>query len=301
VTAPRETSRGRLVRALGLGGRARVVAVMAEDAAGELIRRHRLTGDAAALAAEALVASALLGAHVKGEERIVVEVSGREPAFTFSGEAGADGRLRAKFQPAALQRPPILRGTLAAVKWDVYRELYRGYAGVEHEGFEGALQAYLTHSQQTRGLVRLAARVERDGACALAAGLLVEWLPTGEAQERAEDEEVEAAMAPLAAADVEALLAGLRGPLAGPAAPLAGEAAAVLEVRPLFYRCRCTVARVEGTLLALGADELADLLNEQGGAEVTCHYCAEVYQVGGERLLALIAQARGARGRSIDA
>ena len=47
----------------------------------------------------------------------------------------------------------------------------------------------------------------------------------------------------------------------------------VLETAPVAYRCTCSRDRVERALLSLGADELRQMLDEQGHAELTCQFC----------------------------
>ena len=278
-----DPSRGRLVRAIGLGGAVRIIAATAEAPANELRRRHELVGPAARLAVEAMLANVLLSAHIKGDERILLEVAGDAPRFTYSGEVSANGDVRARFSPTLLSPYERLDGKLVAIKWDARKEVYRGVAPLEHAGFEAALQDFLLRSQQTEGLVRLGCGFGPDGELQYAAGMLVEYLPD-ESGDGPPD------LSALRDAPLKALFAGLRGPLDGPAVPILDDLAAVLAVQPLTYRCRCSLQRVERTLLALGAAELESLLEEQGGAEVTCHFCNTRYALTGAELQALIQQ-----------
>jgi molecular chaperone Hsp33 len=39
---------------------------------------------------------------------------------------------------------------------------------------------------------------------------------------------------------------------------------------------------------ALGRDEVQDMLEKDGGAELICHFCNEAYQLGGEELAGLL-------------
>ena len=41
---------------------------------------------------------------------------------------------------------------------------------------------------------------------------------------------------------------------------------------------------MERALLSLGADELRQMLDEQGHAELTCQFCDQVHQFSGEDL-----------------
>lgn len=280
----KDPSRGRLVRCIGLGGAVRIIAAMAEAPADELRRRHELVGPAARLAVEAMLANVLLSAHIKGEERILLEVAGDEPRFTYSGEVTVEGDVRARFTPGLLAPCEQLSGKLVAIKWDARKELYRGVAPLEHAGFEAALQDFLLRSQQTEGLVRLGCGFSADGELEYAAGMLVEYLPH-------ESDDAPPDLTALREAPLTALFTGLRGALDGPAVAILDDVAAVLSVQSLTYRCRCSKERVESTLLALGAEELQSLLEEQGRAEVTCHFCNTRYELNASDLQALIDQA----------
>jgi molecular chaperone Hsp33 len=47
-------------------------------------------------------------------------------------------------------------------------------------------------------------------------------------------------------------------------------------VEPVF-RCKCSRKRVGDTLITLGPDELRSLIDEEGKADVVCHFCNETY------------------------
>jgi molecular chaperone Hsp33 len=68
--------------------------------------------------------------------------------------------------------------------------------------------------------------------------------------------------------------------------PLDGESA----VTPVRFHCPCSRSRSVAALRLLGRDELASMLAEDGRAELTCHFCNEVYEVKGAELGELIAE-----------
>ena len=65
----------------------------------------------------------------------------------------------------------------------------------------------------------------------------------------------------------------------------------VLETAPIEYRCYCTRERVSRALISMGKDELASLMEEQGGAELTCQFCDKVYRFDRGDLQALLDEA----------
>jgi molecular chaperone Hsp33 len=47
---------------------------------------------------------------------------------------------------------------------------------------------------------------------------------------------------------------------------------------PVRFECRCSEQRVAGLLRALGAEEVRDVLREQGEVTVTCDFCSRPYR-----------------------
>lgn len=267
---------GTMLRGLTLNGSARLVLVLVEGPSEEMIRRHGLKGDAARVLAEGLVTTALLGAHIKGSERLFVQVQADAPKFSFLGEVTGEGGVRARVVPDVLTLTGPIEGVLQAVKWDGPQELYRGLSPIEEGSFEGALSSYFTRSQQTTGLVRLGVIFDEDGAVRQAAGLLIERLGGDESSL----EDFQAAIAPLRATPMAELVVGaLSEELLG--------GVEVLAQTTLVFACTCSMERVEATLIALGAADLRALAAEQGGTEVDCHFCSTQYRVSGARLVEL--------------
>ena len=53
------------------------------------------------------------------------------------------------------------------------------------------------------------------------------------------------------------------------------------------YACRCSRERVARALRSLGAPELREMAEKDGGAALTCDFCNAAYQFPAEELLAL--------------
>lgn len=70
-----------------------------------------------------------------------------------------------------------------------------------------------------------------------------------------------------------------------------GLEAQVLAVEPLCYTCDCTRARMQKVLVSLGKEELLDMIEKDGGAEIVCNFCHERHQFSADELSALLAAA----------
>lgn len=275
---------GYLVSALACEGRVRVLVAVLDGPADELRARHKLGPVAARLGAEGLVAASLLSSQLKGEERHTVNVYGETPRFELMVDLWADGRLRARFTPEELPATDRFRGLVAVLKFLGNRELYRGLADVVDEDIEGALQRYYTSSVQVDGRVRVEADVEADGRVRSAVGILIERLPD------MEPEEFTARLGPVLAEDLRSLLASFAFGL------LADGPVEVLDRHEIVFLCPCSRLRVLQMLKSLGAQEIASILEEQGKAEVTCHFCNTTYEVPTEELAVLLDELGAAQG-----
>ena len=65
----------------------------------------------------------------------------------------------------------------------------------------------------------------------------------------------------------------------------------VQEFRP-EYRCDCSKERIERALISIGAGELTEMIEQDGGAEVNCQFCNRVYRFDAAALTALLAAAK---------
>ena len=274
-----ETSGGTLITGLLCDRTVRFLAVDARGIAQQVAAFHDLRPSAARIAAESAVATLLMSAHIKGEERITLQIQSQEPKLAFTADVDATGGFRGRLTPSRVRLGPKgqLDGILFAIKSDTEKELYRGMTQLRRQTIEEALAGYLHSSAQVATVLRLGAEVDAERQVQLAGGYLLERLP-------GPDDQVFA----------EALEAITRLPLHdGVSALIAGEVpdldVEVLDRRDLHWRCSCGQERIEVLLLQLGRDELAKMLAEDGRAEVVCHFCNIPYQVGRERLAELIA------------
>ncbi len=58
------------------------------------------------------------------------------------------------------------------------------------------------------------------------------------------------------------------------------------------YECKCSKERMEKALISIGADELTQLINEQGQAELTCQFCDNKYMFSKSELESLLKRAK---------
>ncbi len=252
---------GRMVRGLSAGGAVRVVEADVLGPAIHTAAIHGLAPSAARLAAEGIAAATVLGATLKGEDRLTLQLQAEEPEVGLYVEVRGDGTLRARMTPRSVPGgTDRLAGLVLLIRSNATGEVYRGMTAVQGESLTRALGRHLAESDQVDA--RLSVDVEtRDGECLSARARLVERLP--EASDRPSVSAEEFAM--------------------GQDYPME----VVLDESVVVWRCNCSSGRVAAMLALLPPDELDAMIREDHGAEVTCHFCETTWRFGESELRAL--------------
>lgn len=265
---------GVLVRAFLDEGAVRLILVEATAPAERTRVLHELGPDAARLGAECLVAAALNAAYIKDEEQLTLQLQAERPRCSVYADITAEGAVRARVSPITLQVPDgRLNGILVAIKSDGRKELYRGHTEVVDTTVEQALATHMDASQQVNDVLRIGVKVDDDGKVLQAGGLLLERLPDEPSRPSLEPGAFEERYGWVRDADVFQLLTQLAF------GSLGEQPVQLLERRALTWTCRCSVERVSGALHAVSAEMLQEMIDEDHGATVTCHFCNTPYEL----------------------
>ena len=250
---------------------ARVAYCEATAPVAEILGRHHTLGASAQALAETLVTAGLLSTLVKGEEQVSIRLAGRGGLTSVTVDATAQGGLRGYARPKHLPGLGVIEA-LGAGAAHVMRALgskviYQGAVPFEAGGIGETFQRYLATSEQIPSRLSVQVLVEPEVA---ARGAVIQAIGG------AEPEEVEQLLSSLSDEQWSAALAAV------PASPLqallpSGYQVSEVHGQPLMSYCTCSRDRVEATLRLLGAEDLIQLRDEQGGAEVDCHWCGKQY------------------------
>ncbi len=52
-----------------------------------------------------------------------------------------------------------------------------------------------------------------------------------------------------------------------------------LDRLPISFSCTCSKEKVKSTLISLGAEQIREMIEDTGEAEVQCHFCNEKYHL----------------------
>jgi molecular chaperone Hsp33 len=290
---------GELYRGMAANDGIRVVAVDTTDVVREAVLRQGATPTAGAATGRAMTAALLLS-HVllkSPRDRVTLRLDGGGPLGRVTAEAGLDHAVRGYAQNPDVDLPLRPDGKLdvgRAVGTDgeirvvrshaPYGDPYTSSIALTSGEVGEDVATYLAVSEQVSSAVMLGVHFTSDGQVDAAGGVLMQALPGVDPN----------ALTLLEAniRDLGQLTAAMRR------APLLqvvedelcwGLGFELLTEKPLQVRfeCRCTDQRALEALAYFTLEEREQMIAEDGGAEVVCHWCGERRWVTPEQIRSL--------------
>ncbi|RAV09675.1 Hsp33 family molecular chaperone HslO [Paenibacillus contaminans] len=271
-----------MIRATAFQGKVRAFAALTTELVGELQRRHRTTPTATAALGRAASAGAMMGAMMKGNEKLTVQIKGGGPIGQIVVDANANGEVRGYVDNPEIDLPLNAVGKLdvaGAVGTEGFlyiikdlglKEPYRGSTPIVSGELGEDFTYYFTKSEQTPSAVALGVLVDVDFTVKASGGFIIQLLPGLADEDIARMEERLSKLPPITRMlDEGAALEHILDTVL--------EDVRILDRMDVVFKCKCSRERVEQTLISLGAEELASILEEDGKAEVVCHFCNEAY------------------------
>lgn len=283
-----------MVRIITADGTFRGFACVSTELVGEGARRHGTLPAATAALGRALTGGTLMGALLKTGQRVALKFEGNGPLRKILVEAESNGAVRGFVgdPEVNLVRPDGKldvagalgrAGFLTVVKDLGLKEPWRSTVQLYSSEIAEDLALYLTESEQIPSAVGLGVFVEPDGAVSAAGGFLVQALPGADEQHIDSLMEQIGALPPLTT-----LLREGKTPEEIMEVLFKGIPYSVIEKRSIAFVCSCSRERIERVLISLGRDQLRELAEKDGGAEVGCEFCGEKYQFNRAELEGLI-------------
>jgi molecular chaperone Hsp33 len=230
-----------------------------------------------------ITAGAMMGAMLKGEEKLTIQVKGDGPIGQIVVDANAKGEVRGYMEEPDVNLPPNAAGKLdvaGAVGTDGFlyiikdlglKEPYRGSVPIISGELAEDFTYYFAKSEQTPSAVSLGVLFEKGDYTIKASGGFIIQLMPGLSDEEIDSIEARLSMLPPMTTmledglELDEILANVLGMVQ------------VLETMDLQFKCKCSRERVVQTLLSLGTEELEALIEEDKKAEVHCQFCNDTY------------------------
>lgn len=280
------------IRALSKSGTVRALVCVTTNMVNELQRSHQTWPVATAALGRAASIGGMMGLLLKGEERLTVQFKGDGPIGSIVVDADAEGHVRGYVEHPQIHLPSnaagkldvggaVGRGMLYIMRDLGLRDIYRGSAEIQTGEVADDFTYYFAVSEQTPSAVGAGVLVDTDNSVIVSGGFIVQLLP-GHTEEDVRTLEENVAHIP-SVTDALAKSTSAQDMLNR----LLPDAK-ILEEKQLVFRCSCSRERLEGMLKSLGSVEIQALIDEQGEAEVICHFCNERYRFDKSQLTELL-------------
>ncbi len=288
-----------IVRATAGDGSIRAFAATTRGLVQKAREIHHTSPVASAALGRLLTAAAMMGSMLKGDKDLVtLQIRGDGPLQGIVVSGDCCGRVKGYVFNPNVELPDkypgkldvggaIGAGYLDVIKDIGMREPYAGRIELVTGEIAEDLTYYFAQSEQTPSAVGLGVLVETDTSDRRAGGFMIQLLPGADEGMVSRLEEklrhvpyvtdlLDAGKTP---EEILELLLGDMG-------------LRILDRLPASFSCNCDRQRVEKALISIGREELEKIIEEDGKANLHCHFCAKEYDFTKSDLLCLLEEAK---------
>jgi len=287
-----------LVRALGYDGQVRAYAVRTTETVSEAQRRHDTLATASAALGRAMTAGVMMGSMLKGDSKITIKIDGGGPIGVILVDANSIGEVRGyvtnphvhfennEHGKLDVRRAVGTNGVLTIVKDLGLREHFSGQVPIVSGELGEDFTYYFVSSEQVPSSVGVGVLVNPDHTIAAAGGFILQLMPGATEETITAIENRLQSIKPVSTMVKEGL------------SPeeilkeLLGDQVKILDQLDVQFKCNCSKERFQNALISLGADEIDDMIQKEGQAEVQCHFCNEKYHFTKEELIEIKKEAK---------
>ena len=256
-----------------------------------------------------LTGAGLMGLQLKGErEKLTLHFKGDGPARQILATAWGDGRVKGYISNPEVSLPlteagklnvggSLGTGELTVIKDIGLKEPYVGRIAFVTGEIADDLTAYLYISEQQNSSVALGVKVGRHGRILASGGMIIQMMPDFKEEAVEALEKMLGEMKPLTTLIEEAMLAGPgkteEGLLEDLLYKIFGSMpeehqVEILGWRDIRWNCDCSYERLEQVLMTIGREDLQEILEEDGEAELVCQFCTKKYHFDREKLTEIL-------------
>ena len=255
--------------------------------------KHNLSPVACAALGRTMTGALLLAGDYKNKEGVTIRIDGKGPLGVIHVDAFNSNRVRGYVDTPVVDLPLKPNGKLdvsgavgtdgevTVTRFTPEKTTYTSRSPIVSGEIAEDLAYYLYTSEQVPSTINLGVLVERDYSIAASGGFLVQALPGASDKVLAKVEENIKKIGqittwltthPNGEGIAETIMEGL--------------SYKELYRQPLYWRCTCSLERIENVLLSLRQEDKEALLSDPQ-VEMTCHYCGTRYVISHDELVDL--------------
>ncbi len=289
-----------VIRVTAGQGSVRAFAARTTDLVAQAAKTHDLYPVASAALGRVLTAAGLMAVDMKSFNNVLsIIVKGSGPLGNIVSVARSDGTIKGYVGNPHVDLPLNqlgkldvggavgVGGNLTIIKDLGLKEPYVGQVDLVSGEIGEDIANYFWVSEQQPSVVALGILVNPDLTIRAAGGYIIQPLPGADEQIISSIERKLTEMPPISTLidqgnSPEKILEMILGEFE---LKINGKTG-------LKFECDCSRERLERVVLGLGKEELQDIIETDGEAELVCHYCNTKYQFNREELQTLLDQAR---------
>ncbi|WP_077701806.1 Hsp33 family molecular chaperone HslO [Virgibacillus dokdonensis] len=280
-----------IIKATAYNGMVRAYAALSTNTVEEARQRHDTWATASAALGRTLTITGMMGAMLKGEDSITTKVMGTGPLGAIIADADAKGHVRGyvmnphvDFELNEKGKLDVARavgkeGSISVIKDLGLKDYFTGEVPIISGEISEDFTYYFANSEQNPSAVGAGVLVNPDHSILAAGGFIVQLMPGASDEVIQQLEEQIQSFPPISSLiregnTPEQILQRL----------FRGQEIKIHESLPMEFHCRCSKERVERAIQGLGEAEIQSMIEEDHGAEASCHFCNKTYQFAEEDL-----------------
>lgn len=285
-----------IIRGTAGEGTIRALAAVTTDIAAEAQKIHSLSPLATAALGRTLTAAAMMASLLEGSrDTLTIQIKGEGPLGGIIAVSDSRSNVR-----GYVYNPDVDLPLNEAGKFDVsgaigengylnvirdmgLKEPYIGYVNLISGEIADDIAYYYVISEQIPSIVALGVLIDKDGSVLNSGGYIIQLMPGADEGIIDMLEQKVITMPRI----TQLLLEG-KTPEEVLELILGDWSLKISEKTTTNYVCNCSRDRMERNLITLGREEIRDLIAEQRGAELVCHFCNKKYVFSEEELANLI-------------
>ena len=286
-----------IIRASADAGHVRAFAAYTKKVVEDARTAHNTSPVMTAALGRLLTAGAMMGAMMKGDDLLTLQIKCDGAAGGLTVTADAEGHVKGYcMEPMVLipARPDhkldvagaLGPGYLRVIKDMGLKEPYIGETQLVPGEIAEDITYYYAQSEQTPSAVGLGVLMSRDNTVAEAGGFIVQLMPDASEETVAKLEKNLQNVKSVTdvykdGKTTEDLLSIL----------LEGLDMQLLDKSDVSFRCDCSAAKIEAALISIGKKDLLSLIDEGKEVEMGCSFCGRKYIISQEKLKELYSEA----------
>ncbi len=264
----------------------RIYTVTSLNTVREITEIHGTTPNAAYALGRAINAAALLSSTLKpgSHQNITIKFKGSGPIREVHVQADAKGNLRGYIANPHVDLTDnigeinfsklIGAGFLTVTKDMGLKEPYNSIIPLQSGEIAGDIAYYLTASEQIPSALILGLKIGKEGIITSSGGILIQSLPNTDERvlKKVENNIMNMNQSLSDALDKNNDIIEIVSKL------LNNKILKILDTYDLKHSCRCSRELIASILKGLHNDELEDMIEKDGGAEISCTFCKKRYK-----------------------